>query len=210
MTSTSIRATILAKQITSDDFNLDSNEKISLKIKDCIIILFYIDNKESSDLLQIWLDVSSKNSGAVMGECNLNVNSKIQKAFLDIKGDCNHPFNWASIASYPFILTFRGGWPQAFYNGNRDSTNISNYILLEACTSCYTEKDDKFKGVTINIGENKEIQGRKIFKQPDTSSDFNKETFTNYKDLGVKIEGDGKTSKESSEAKSITSSGTNL
>jgi hypothetical protein len=190
--STSIHALTQVLPINSNDFQLNDKEIISLKYTDCIMILFHTDNIESQDLFKIWNDCASKGSGAKFGECNVVINKDIGEAFIKVKQDCNHPFNWVSVNQYPFILTYRGGWPQAFYNGNRTTNDILNYSLQLACKSCYTEKEQKFKGIEVDV--NKEITLPNP-KTPvlTTSTEFTNNNYRGYdptkgvKDFGYKI-----------------------
>lgn len=153
--TSSIHASTQLISITSNDFLLSNRELITLKSLDCIIILFHTDNKESKDLFNIFQDCASKSSGIKFGECNVIINGEIGKSFIALKGMCDHPFNWVSVNQYPFILTYREGWPQAFYNGLRTSNDIINYSLQLACKACYTEKEQKYRGIEVDI--NKEI-----------------------------------------------------
>ena len=193
--STSIHSTGSIKSLNGNDFNLDSKELISLKSEDCITILFHTDNEESKNLFTIWLDVASKGSGTVMGECNIIINTNIGDAFMKIKENCNHPFFWARLNQYPFILTYRGGWPQSFYNGNRDSQDILNYILMLACESCYMEKDQKFKG--IDPGKILETSSANpTSPTPKTSTDFKGQNYRGYNESTGVVEKGSEEEKE--------------
>lgn len=178
--TSSIQATNPILTYKDEDFTYSSKELICLKDNSCVMILFHTNNIEEKNLFDVWYDVSSKNPGAKLGECNTLINKSIAEAFVKVKQDCNHPFFWAGVNQYPFILVYRGGWPQAFYNGNRTTADILNYSLQLACKACYSEHTQTFKGVQVDY--NKQITSdnpkEKDYK---SSSEFKNSDYRGYR-----------------------------
>ena len=161
------------QKLVKDDFN--TIEKVGLE---------YVARKQlEKKLFEIWNDAASKNPGAKLAECNVMINKEIANAFITVKSDCNHPFYWAGVNQYPFILVYRGGWPQAFYNGNRTTLDIINYSLQLACKSCYTEKEQKFKGIGVDTSI-QETSANPISPTPTKSTNF---IGGNYRGYGTPI-----------------------
>jgi hypothetical protein len=69
------------------------------------------------------------------------------KALATIKSSGNHPLHWAGIRGYPFILTYRGGYPAAFYNGDRSVSAILDWCMTLACEANYYERYNLAGGV---------------------------------------------------------------
>ena len=159
------------KQFRSSDFTLDSDSLICLKQKGCVLILFYIDNEESTDLCQIWADASSEASGPIFGACHMNLEQDVAQAFMTVKGDNNNPYSWAGLQQYPFILVYRNGIPQAFYNGERSVEPIINFSLILACTSSYKEQKQYFAGMQADDRFGMGLP-RKMEKYPSQSEEF--------------------------------------
>ena len=181
--SSSIQANIPIITLNNDNFTIGTKELICLKYSECYMILFHTNNIEEKKLFEIWNDAASKNPGAKLAECNVMINKEIANAFITVKSDCNHPFYWAGVNQYPFILVYRGGWPQAFYNGNRTTLDIINYSLQLACKSCYTEKEQKFKGIGVDTSI-QETSANPTSPTPTKSTNF---TGGNYRGYGTPI-----------------------
>jgi hypothetical protein len=150
---------------SSSDFKLDTDEKISLKSKDCSIILFYGENEESKQLMRIFSLVSQQAAGPMFGACNLLREKEVSLAFTNIKAMGSHPFHWASMRGYPFILTYRDGWPVAFYNGDRSVTAILDWTMTLACQANYYERFQAAGGVGTT--SKLEMQGTPAYPSAD-------------------------------------------
>jgi hypothetical protein len=131
------------KQFRDTDFTINSRELICLNFDDCILILFYNNNVESTNLSKIWVDASSQTPGFIFGAVNLQNEKKIAENFAKLNQDPNHPYHWAALRQTPFILVYRKGWPTAFYNGSRSSQAIIDYTMTLACRADYHEHDQK-------------------------------------------------------------------
>lgn len=144
----------LVKQLTDSDFALDSKELISLKSDDCTLALFYTENPESTELSKIWVEAASQVVGPVFASVNmLNKDSaKIAKAFTTLASQGSNPLHWASMKALPFIMVYRGGWPVAFYNGDRAIQPIIDYSLTLACKANYYEPIQIARGARVTKG----------------------------------------------------------
>lgn len=144
---TDIFAQNSVRKLTSEDFRLDSDNLITLKTDTCTIVLFYGNNAESNALAKIWSQVAQESVGASIAACNLSEERRIANAMTEIKGMGSHPFHWASMRGYPFILDYRGGYPVAFYNGDRSVQAILDWVMTLACQANYYERFDLSGGV---------------------------------------------------------------
>ena len=132
-----------------------------LKIKEpiCSLILFMIDNDESKYLLELWNLCTQYVPGTLLGVCNISIETKIASALTNLKGNLDNPLNWAGLQQIPFILIYRGGFPQGVYNGTRSVSAISNFILSSACSPTFHDTHQDGVGVEIGKNENKAIKG---------------------------------------------------
>jgi hypothetical protein len=127
------------KRLTADDFDLSSNEKITLKYDDGILVLFHVENTESYQLADIWSVAAQQVAGPVFGAINMLSERKVAEAFTRLKSDGSHPLHWASLRQYPFIMVYRKRWPVAVYNGPREVQALIDYALTLACEAGYYE-----------------------------------------------------------------------
>jgi len=134
------------KRLTSADFALASKDKVAMVWDNCLIVLFYGENKESKDLMRIFLIAARQSAGIVFGACNLISEREVARAFVDI-GNGAHPFHWARLQGYPFIMVYRKGYPAAFYNGDRSVSAILNWSQTMACKDSYFERTQLAAGV---------------------------------------------------------------
>jgi len=127
------------KQLTAQDFNLESKDSITLKYDDCILVLFYAENDESIQLINIWAAAAQQVAGPIFAAINILNERKVAEAFTRLKSSGSHGMHWASLKQFPFILIYRGGWPVAFYNGSREVQALIDYSLTLACEAGYYE-----------------------------------------------------------------------
>lgn len=146
-----LTATIFAsqsvKQLRENEFTLDSREKICLKYPDCVLVLFYSENRESKNIAGIWAQAAAQVAGPVFAACNLLQERRVAEAFTAISMDKTHPFSWARIQQIPFILVYQGGWPKAFFNGDRTVETFIDYSLTLACVGGYEEREQRSGGM---------------------------------------------------------------
>lgn len=132
--------------IEDSDFELEGSIKIMLKIKKCIIILFYTDNTESMNITDVWQKVGNQGLAGVFGACNLRLNPKVSEAFNELNMT-NTSLHWAALRSVPFILTYQNGYPIGFYNGERAVQPILDFSMTLACRSDYREPLNLYGGI---------------------------------------------------------------
>lgn len=133
--------------MTSIDFDLSSPEKIKISNKNCILILFYINNVESQELLQVWQSAAAQVAGPIFASVDLSKERAIATAFTQLRSDTSNPLQWAGLRGIPYILVYRGGWPVGFYNGGRNVQNIIDFSTILACSFEYTERNQNIEGV---------------------------------------------------------------
>jgi hypothetical protein len=142
------------KRLSSGDFSLDTPEKIRLNSSECTVILFYGENSESRALARIWSIVAQQSAGPIMAAINVMVDTKVAVAMTDIRSSGSHPLHWAAMKGYPFILSYRGNYPVAFYNGERSTQAILEWVMTLACEANYYERFDISAGVRVNEEDN--------------------------------------------------------
>jgi hypothetical protein len=127
------------KRLTKSDFALDSKDLITLNQDDCVLVLFYAENTESIQLVNIWAVAAQQIAGPVFAAINILNERPVAEAFMKLKGMGSHSLHWASLKQFPFILVYRNGYPAAFYNGSREVQSIIDYALTLACEAGYYE-----------------------------------------------------------------------
>ena len=170
------------REITSNDF-LDNNMKIELKIKKCIIILFYTENTLSKEYLNSWIKLSKNAPGPLYGCINCLVERSIPTKFSDLNNEINHPLHWAGVKRYPFILVYRDGWPQAFYNGHHNEFSLTEYCLTTACNNDYKEK--YLNDLTYTSSKNNKLE-----TISENEEEENEDIDDNYDLEGVEVSND--------------------
>jgi hypothetical protein len=153
MTYLTVFAQNSVKTVSSSDFNLDTPDKITMKSKDCMVVLFYGENTESKSLSRIWSLVAQQTAGPIVTAVNVMADPKIATAMTDIRGMGSHAYHWAAMKGYPFILSYRGGIPVAFYNGERSVQAILDWVMTLACQANYYEREDISAGVKVDSND---------------------------------------------------------
>lgn len=127
------------KRLSTYDFNLETDELITLKDKRCMLILFYVENTESQRLATLWATAAQQVAGPIFAAVNMLNERRVAEAFTKLKAEGSNPLHWASLRQYPFILVYRNGYPVATYNGDRDVQTLIDYSLTLACQAGYYE-----------------------------------------------------------------------
>jgi hypothetical protein len=142
------------KRLRESDFLLDTDDLIRTRWDDCLVVLFYSENSESFNLTKIWGLVAAQVAGPIFAACNCISEKRVAEAFTRLNMSEDHPHRWASLSQFPFILVYRQGWPQAFYNGERSVSAIADWALTLACKAGYTEKVQKAGSMQVesNVG----------------------------------------------------------
>ena len=131
----SLFSQLRVKILTSSDFNLDSPEKLTLKDKNCALVLFHTSNEKSKFLADIWTRLSTTVPGTVFMSCDLMMQESVATAFATVSQESNNPLSWLNLKKVPLILEYRGGYPQAAYNGAISESDLINYATRMVCSS---------------------------------------------------------------------------
>jgi len=105
----------------------DFESSVILKFKENINICFYGEDKNSQHVLRTFVSAADNVEGVKFGAVNIHLNEKIVDRFKSLNDEDN-PYYWAKYSSVPFILTYRGGFPQAFYNGSVDDKSLEFFF----------------------------------------------------------------------------------
>ncbi len=144
--SSTVFAQESVRRLRESDFTLDAKELVCLKYDDCILVLFYSENRESKNVALLWAQAAAQVGGPVFAACNLLMEKRVGEAFMRLSMDPNHPLHWAGMRQVPTIIVYRKGWPKAFYNGDRTVETFSDYALTLACQGDYEEHQQLFSG----------------------------------------------------------------
>jgi hypothetical protein len=133
------------KELTNDDFDLDSYTLIDLKRKDKKgelindgnwFILFMDESKTGKMYLQRILELAQilKNDYAQIAYVNMTFERKIFKNFRELSNiaQINNPMNWAKITNIPFMLVYRDRWASGFFNRELNQENLADFIINKA------------------------------------------------------------------------------
>ncbi len=126
------------KRLSGVDFLVDSDTPIKLKWTDCTLVLFYVNNIESQQLMQIWATAANLAAGPVFAGINMATNDRVAQAFMKVR-ETPGPYRLFGLTGYPFILAYQGGHPVGYYNGERDVQAIVDWSLQLACRIDYFE-----------------------------------------------------------------------
>lgn len=126
------------------DFNLDSDDKITMKNKAMSIVLFQDHSSISEKLSKIWMKLSEEVAGINFCACDLIEEKSVAQAFVSIAGDETSPYYKYSRHSIPFILTYKNGKPQNLYSDTLDKSHLINYstTMATGVTSHVTHDED--------------------------------------------------------------------
>jgi len=81
------------KRLTSEDFDLNSKEMVTLKYDDCVLVLFHVENTESYQLADIWAIVAQQTAGPVFAAINMLSERRVAEAFARLKSDGSNPIH---------------------------------------------------------------------------------------------------------------------
>lgn len=161
------------KMLSDGDFafsyDQESETKINIRYKECMLVLFYGNNAESRNLVEIWALAASQVAGPVYAACNLMVSKKVSEAFTSLNLTSGS-LHWAALRTVPFIMVYQNGWPVAFYNGDKSVQAIIDYSLTLACRAEYHEPFNNFGGMEVD--NNQSMKG--VEEYGDTSNPFRK------------------------------------
>jgi hypothetical protein len=158
------------KQLKESDFLLEEDNLIRLQYKDCILVLFYTDNEESLKLSKIWSVAATQAIGAIFAACNIGIEARVAANFASLVNQPNHPFYWARLQQFPYIMVYRGGWPCSLYSGDRAVQPIIDFALTLACEVTYHEYTPG--SLSMQIDTNLEMTGTKEAVKRTSSRQF--------------------------------------
>ena len=132
------------REFGNDDFNINSrtfidllycedDEKLKEITKDNLrpyFILFMADsNKASKNYLNVWLQLAQeiKDDKCYLGFCNLDYEIAVKGVFKLLSDQPDHPYFWARFLEVPFMMVYRDGFPQGFYNGSIDLKSLTEF-----------------------------------------------------------------------------------
>lgn len=119
-------------------FALATDSKVAIVYNDFLVVLFYVENQESMDMIEIFLLVAQQVAGVKFGACNLVAEKEVAGAFMEL-GSKPGPLAQFSPKGYPFILAYQDGYPKAYCNGVRSVEDITSWILTRARDPGYYE-----------------------------------------------------------------------
>lgn len=124
------------------DFDLDSAERVKLRKSHdvCYLVFLYIENQESYDMAILFSRVASRISGPRFAAINMIEEQEVAQAFTELIGNRNHPLHWAGLRQSPVIFVYRGTYPVAVYNGERNTQALTDYAMTMACNVEYIEQ----------------------------------------------------------------------
>lgn len=140
--------------IKESDFELSSKDGLVLKYDDVIILLFNDGSELGLEMKKMIKQTLKTVVGPVFAECDLHAQDKVATTILRIGNIPSHPLSWM-MQPFPYIAVYRGGWPQAFYNGELDVQKFSEYSSILAGQPTYRET----KYVSRKPSSNTEKQG---------------------------------------------------
>lgn len=127
--------------VRTNDFYNDEL-KIHLKLDDSMVILFYSNNQLSKSYLNAFLRLQQDVPTVTYGVVNCLTEKNVAEAFKNLNNDIDHPFHWARLRSYPFILVYRKGWPQAFYKGKPFYNELKDFCMNKVAGRDYKNTDE--------------------------------------------------------------------
>ena len=135
--------------LSEADFELETDHPITLKSKQCTLVLFYTQNQESRDLAEIWTQVAQVAPGPDYAAVNMILYPRVAQAFTRI-GSTNTSLRSFELKGYPFIISYQNGWPIAFFNGERSIGTLADWSTTLACRASYYEPIQLAGGVGVD------------------------------------------------------------
>jgi hypothetical protein len=117
------------KLFRSNDFALETKDKICIFEERYSLVLFYDETLESKKILSAFKVAAESVNDVVFGVCNLELETEVFESLTELKNDSDHPFNWVTSRPSPFIIVYRKGYPVYFYDGPPDSQILINFVI---------------------------------------------------------------------------------
>ncbi len=156
---------IIVRRTIVESENIDNLElsdfiiSIDIDFKETLVVCFYGEDRDSQHTLQTFVNAADVTEGIKFAVCNLELEKKILKRFEDLNDEDN-PYYWARYTKLPFILTYRSGFPQAFYNNSVEHNLLKSYSENLAHIKGYKEH----VSIPTKIKHNKNIYLRTIYE----------------------------------------------
>ncbi len=162
------------RELDKEDFALNAAIGLVLYSKGCSLILFYDKSGLSKQLQVLWNDLADRFGGVNFFGVNVQDRTEIMRRIVEIRNQPNHPLNKYVSRGEPYILVYRENepglsYPQAFYNGELSTSQLSNWILQLACDPGYTETPYEHEG-TITENDRIAFDPRAVGNDRPTSS----------------------------------------
>uniref|UniRef100_A0A6C0CJB4 Thioredoxin domain-containing protein n=1 Tax=viral metagenome TaxID=1070528 RepID=A0A6C0CJB4_9ZZZZ len=184
------------QELESEDFALTSVDGLALNREGCSIVLFYDDSDESTNMHEIWIDLSEEFSGINFGAVNTTRRRSIMKRIMQIQNSPNHPlWRYFNRMSYPAILAFREvepglGFPQAVYNGPKSYEDLADWVANSACQEGYNEyppeegnEDDLVNAPSSTNQTKQNARVRRVLADRERELDILSQNPDQYKDM---------------------------
>lgn len=139
---------VKVRELGENDFYIGSRTPTLMKFSGCALVLFYIPSDPVSQATQtLWAQLAATLAAPYFMAVNCSLQSEILAAFKETGDDPDHPLSPFRVDGIPQIITFRKGWPQAYYNGELSYDALQNFALTLACQPGYYEPTSDFIGV---------------------------------------------------------------
>lgn len=131
---------IKIKTLSDSDFNLDSDDKITLKDKRVSVVLFHDTELESQHIVQFFKNVAKRVAGLVFYACDMTIQTGISQAFTQLSDDSSSPYQKFVVHGLPSLIVYKNGKPQTIYNGLIDEHSI--LLFCGSIVNLKIEKED--------------------------------------------------------------------
>ena len=135
-----VKRTIVKSKHIEHIKDSDFESSVILKFKEPINICFYGEDNDSQHTLRSFVSAADNVEGLKFGVVNAQMSDKIIKRFKTLDDEDN-PYHWARYTHLPFILTYRSGFPQAFYNGSVNDKSLEYFFQNLSHVKGYKEQN---------------------------------------------------------------------
>jgi hypothetical protein len=155
------KMTIIKSKTINTITNEDFGEQVNLKFEETINVCFYGEHRDSLHLLRVFVEAADRSEGVNFGVVNLDYEKKIKKRFGNLH-DEDHQHHWMRTSEKAFVLTYRKGFPQSFYNGIIDADVMRYYF--ENVSHLKGHREAKVNPIVKNIDKHDNIYLRTSWK----------------------------------------------
>lgn len=140
---------IKIKTLSDADFNLNSDDMITIKDKRVAVVLFHDTEPDSQHIVEYYKNIAKRIAGVVFYACDMTSQNGISQAFLKLSDDSTSPYQKFTVHGLPSLIVYKNSKPQMIYNGL-----IDEHSLLLFCASIVNlkiEKDTEINQIEENI-----------------------------------------------------------